>query len=354
MFTRHHNHARCVGYLLRTVSASLLLITVSTRSAPTYATSVEIRSETIRTDSSIPGLKLALHHEFSAIQSFSRRPKPIVLFAEGSAVPTAGNAGFRIHGLSWMDYLARNGFDVWSLDYLGLGDSSRYPESSTDTAPGRASDCAIQLELAARFILKRQRAQELSIIGDSFGSLVAGIFATKRPHLIHKLILFAPLTPTLNAETTSGSVASSSYDFVTPDDLWGLYSSWLPKGQFVGLDRQFFLSHWGSLYLISDPTSRQRTPPSVKVPAGPGLDSANINAGRFPYDPSEIRAPTLIICGEWDSLATDEGAKRLFDRMTGTANKRRVIIGHGTHILQLESVRFVLYREIETFLRFDN
>jgi pimeloyl-ACP methyl ester carboxylesterase len=353
MFTRNFNHIRHLAYLVRTVSASLLLITGSTWSTQTYATSAEVRSETIRIDSSIPDLKLALHHKFSTVQP-ARRPKPIVLFAEGSAVPTTGNAGFRIDGLSWMDYLARKGFDVWSLDYLGLGYSSRYPESSTETAPGRASDCAVQLESAARFILKRQRAQKLSIIGDSFGSLVAGILATKTPQLIHKLILFAPLTPTLNAKTTSRSIGAASYDFVTPGDLWGLYSSWLPKGEFAGLDRQFFLSNWGSKYLSSDPTSRQRTPPSVKVPAGPALDSADINAGRFPYDPSEITAPTLIIFGEWDSLATDEGAKRLCDLMTGTANKRRVIIGHGTHILQLESVRFVLYREVETFLKSDS
>jgi hypothetical protein len=135
MFTNDFTHARSCAYLLRTVSANLLTVAVLLLSGQAYGGTAEFRSETIRIDSSIPGLKLALHHEFSMAQS-SRRSKPIVLFAKGSAVPTAGNAGFRIHGLSWMDYLARNGFDVWSLDYLGLGDSSRYPESSTDSRPG--------------------------------------------------------------------------------------------------------------------------------------------------------------------------------------------------------------------------
>lgn len=341
-------------HILKTFSLSLLTITALALNPQANADNIRVRTETIRIDSSIPGLRLALHHEFSAVQSFSRRPRPIVLFAEGSAVPTAGNAGFRIDGLSWMDYLAKHGFDVWALDYLGLGESSRYSE--TDTAPprGRASDCASQLESAARFILRRQGAQKLSVIGDSFGSLVAGIFASRTPQFLDRLILFAPLTPVEAPKATTRSDPIAQYDFVTADDLWQLYSSWLPKGAFAGLDRQYFVNYWGSKYLSSDPTSGQRTPPSVKVPAGPNLDSFDITSGRFPYDPSRIKAPTLIILGEWDSVATEDGAARLFALLTGTSHKKRIVIGRGTHILQLESGRFMLYREVETFLKFQD
>jgi pimeloyl-ACP methyl ester carboxylesterase len=88
------------------------------------------------------------------------------------------------------------------------------------------------------------------------------------------------------------------------------------------------------------------------VPAGPDLDTLNIDAGRFPYDPGRIKAPTLVIFGEWDSVATEEGGGRLFALLTGTERKRRVVIGRGTHILQLEPVRTALYREVLTFLRF--
>src|SRR6185369_14967641 len=103
----------------------------------------------------------------------------IVLFAEGSAVPTAGNAAFKINGVSWMDSLALSGFDVWSLDYLGYGESSRYRESDLANFRGRASDCANQLARAVRFILAKRQIHKLSIIGDSFGSLVAGVYASR-------------------------------------------------------------------------------------------------------------------------------------------------------------------------------
>jgi pimeloyl-ACP methyl ester carboxylesterase len=314
-------------------------------------TAESVLAEIVRIDSSVPGLQLALHHE-SPIKARANQPPSIVLFAEGSAVPTSGNAAFRLNGWSWMEDLAANGFDVWSLDYLGSGESSRYPPGQHGPPPGRASDCASQLETGARYILKRQHAQKVSVIGDSFGSLVAGIFATRAATLLDKLVLFAPVTPVFKPAATveSPSPPSPQYDLVTVDDFWQLYSSWVPDGQGPALDRDFFTTNWGPRYLDSDPTSRQRTPPSVMIPAGPDVDLADVGAGRFPYDPAHIRAPTLIVLGEWDSVATDEGAKRLFDLLSGTPEKLRIVIGRATHILQLESTRFQAYRAVQTFL----
>ena len=90
------------------------------------------------------------------------------------------------------------------------------------------------------------------------------------------------------------------------------------------------------------------------VPSGPGVDMAEVSAGRFVYDPAKINVPTLIILGEWDAIATDEGGKRLFDLLTGTQRKSRVILGRGTHLPQFESVRFELYRNIIAFMEIDD
>jgi len=308
-----------------------------------------IRSEIIRIKSPIPGLQLALHHRFRKSPRSIRQP--IVLFAEGSAVPTAGNAAFQINGVSWMDNLAANGFDVWSLDYLGYGESSRYRETDLRNFPGRAKDCASQLANAVTFILAKRGAAKLSIIGDSFGSLVAGVYATRSPKSMEKLILFAPVTPVAEPKPNQALSSNPPFHLVTPNDLWQLYSSWLPNGEYVGVNRDFFLKFWGSKYLDTDSMSRQRTPPSVMVPAGPDLDTADIERGEFPYDPKLIEMPTLIIFAEWDSVATEEGGKRLFDLISGARDKRRIVIGKGTHVLQLESSRHILYAEVVNFLR---
>jgi pimeloyl-ACP methyl ester carboxylesterase len=247
-----------------------------------------------------------------------------------------------------MDDLAQNGFDVWSLDYLGYGDSSRYPES-TAPHPGGASECAGQLADAARYILRRQSAKNLVVIGDSFGTVVAGIFATRTPELLQKLVLSAPVTPALQPKPADTS-QSDQYNFVAAEDFADLYSTWVPKGKSTGIDRNFFLKDWRTAYLGTDPESQRRNPPSVKVPSGPGIDVAQASAGQFPYDPSKIQAPTLVIYGEWDSIATDEGGKRLFDLLTGAKSKSRVVIGNATHVPQFESARFQLYSIVRAFL----
>jgi pimeloyl-ACP methyl ester carboxylesterase len=72
--------------------------------------------------------------------------------------------------------------------------------------------------------------------------------------------------------------------------------------------------------------------------------------GALSTTPGKIKVSTLVIFVEWDSIATEEGGKRLFDLLTGTQRKSRVIIGGGTHLLQLERVRFELYRDVRAFV----
>jgi hypothetical protein len=76
----------------------------------TIARDAVIATEIVRIDSPVPGLQLALHHRFPrSTHTFGSK---VVLFAEGSAVPTAGNAAFKINGVSWIDSLARSKFST--------------------------------------------------------------------------------------------------------------------------------------------------------------------------------------------------------------------------------------------------
>ncbi len=326
--------------------AGALLIVVTLCCGYLSAVDKDIQSEVVRIDSTMAGFKLALHHEFLPSTPSSQRA--IVLFAEGSAVPTSGNAAYRINGLSWMDDLAEHGYDVWSLDYMGLGDSSRYPDMNTGPK-GTASECAEQLATAARYILKQRKADKLAVIGDSFGTLVAGVFATKTPELLDQLVLFAPVTPVAQPKPADISQVSN-YDLVTPEDFAQVYSSWLPPGASTGLASDFFIKDWGVSYLNTDPESHHRNPPSVMVPSGPGVEVARVSAGNFPYDPAKIRVPTMIVFGEWDAIATEAGGKRLFEELTNAPRKTLFVIGHSTHLPQFEPVRFDAYAAVRAFL----
>jgi len=319
---------------------------------PLLLLAIATKTETIKIPSPIPGLELALHHEFAV--GATDGPRPVVLFSEGSLVPTAGNAAFKIDGLSWMDDLAQHGYDVWSFDYLGYGESSRYGRGA-DSAAGGPVACAAQLERAARYILQRQHVATLFVIGDSFGTEVAGVFATRAGDLIDRLVLFAPVTPVApdkRADAKADTTPIAARGYVTPGDIWTVYASWLPRGEQAGIDRDSFLNVWGRVYLATDPTSGSRTPPSVQVTTGPDVDDREIAAGHFPYDPSQIRVPTMILMGEWDVVATQDGAKRLFDGLTNAPLKRWIVIGGGTHIVQLERrSREQAFDEVRAFLR---
>src|SRR5882757_1666306 len=80
--------------------------------------------EIIRTGSRIGGLNIAITHKAPVVLSNDYA----VLFLHGSSFPSALAFGFRMNGHSWMDDLAENGYDVYALDFLGYGNSDRYPE----------------------------------------------------------------------------------------------------------------------------------------------------------------------------------------------------------------------------------
>ena len=100
----------------------------------------------------------------------------------------------------------------------------------------------------------------------------------------------------------------------------------------------------------ASPNSAQRTPPSVRVPYGPLADLDSAWTGHFPYDPSQIRVPVLIVRGEWDDVTTNKDAHRLYERLRNAPIKRDVIISRGTHVMHLEASRSQLYREVQTFV----
>ena len=74
------------------------------------------------------------------------------------------------------------------------------------------------------------------------------------------------------------------------------------------------------------------------------------SAGKPMYDPSQIRAPTLLVHAEWDQDLPMAVARGLFDKLTGAQWKRFVEIGEGTHTVMLEKNRMQLFREVELFL----
>lgn len=303
----------------------------------------------VRIPSGIADLDVALHH-LAPTAAGPGSHRPPVLFVHGATFPTALAAGYRFDGVSWMDELAADGFDVWGLDFLGYGRSDRYPEMATpasDHPPlGRADVASRQIAAAVAHILAACHATELSIVAHSWGTLAAGRYAVDHPAQLDRLVLFGPVV----ARDEPGSAdAEVAWYLVTEADQQRRFYGYVPAGEPPAMAPRHFAS-WGPAYVASDPSAATRTPPSARVPAGPVADIRDAWSGRLPYDPAKITAPTLIVRGAWDDVTPDADAARLFDALRAARLRRDVKIDRATHVMHLERTRRQLYREVGSFL----
>jgi pimeloyl-ACP methyl ester carboxylesterase len=332
---------------LRNLSIAVLLFSAIDISLAAAA----VQEETLRIPGSLPGLQLGLRHVFSSEHAPSAS-LPTLLMLHGAGVPVSGNPGYRFAGGSMMSSLANAKLDVWALDFYGFGDSDRYPEmtEAPDRHPalGRAEECADQVESVVAYLRQRLHIANVLLLGDSGGSIVAGVFAARHPELVSRLVLFGPMTP-FSPSPPIGSTPPA-YITMTPQDLWSQFSNWADATGTPSVFESGEYARWAKLYLDSDPSSRTRTPPSVKIPNGRQADALDIARGKYPFDPSQILAPTLIVMGEWDEIATLPGAEWLLHSLRRARERQLIVIGHGSHTIQYEKERTQLYRTVSTFL----
>ncbi|HEX5317841.1 MAG TPA: alpha/beta hydrolase [Stellaceae bacterium] len=273
-----------------------------------------------------------------------------VLYVHGGTFPSALSIAHRLDGRSWRDDLCEAGFHVWGLDFLGFGGSDPYPEMAEppEAHPplGRAADCSAQLEAAVRFICAQQGVPRLSLVAHSWGTIVAGEFAGRRPELVDRMVLFGPIA----RRTPHGERQRlPAWRPVSLKDQWDRFISEVPADEPAVLSRRHF-DEWGERYLDSDAESRTRAPAAVKVPSAAFQDIFDAWAGELAYDPSQVKAPVAIIRGEWDRMCPDADARWLFDAFRGSPERRDIKIGRATHLMHLEENRHALYREAECFL----
>lgn len=270
----------------------------------------------------------------------------------GGTFPSALSIAHRFDGQSWRDALCDAGLDVRGLDFYGFGASDRYPEMNEPAADNpslcRAGEAADQIAAAVRFILDQTAAPRLSIIAHSWGTLPAARFAGAHAALVDRLVLFGPIArrPPRRYETPP---AAPAWQIVTLEAQWARFTEDVPADAPRVLLRAHF-DEWGERYLDSDPDSRRRDPVGVKIPTGPFNDIIHAWHGELGYDPARIEAPVAIIRGEWDGVIPDEDARWLFDAFKAAPIKRDIKIGHATHLMHLESMRYALYRESIGFL----
>lgn len=273
-----------------------------------------------------------------------------ILYVHGATFPSALSIAYRFASYSWMDDLHRQGFDVWAFDFAGFGGSDRYAplDDHIDAElPGRAPESARQIARVVEWICESACHGSVSVIAHSWGSIPTGLYMTQYPDRVDKLCLFGPIAQR-EPRSASPRCTAPSWRLITIADQLARFRNDVPGGYSPVLIEPH-LSQWGPTYLATDPDAQSRTPPAVKIPAGPAADIDAAWSGQLRYRPQNIRAPTLVVRGEWDSVCNDADAAWLLSRLSHPSC-RDVKIKSGTHLMHLERCREDLFTAVDRFL----
>ncbi|MDB5368287.1 MAG: hypothetical protein JWM77_4214 [Rhodospirillales bacterium] len=273
---------------------------------------------------------------------------PSVVYVHGATFPSGSSISYRIHGKSWADDLAARGFDVWGFDLAGYGGSGRpgAMREATGAPVGRSSEVVLQIARVVRHVLASRGGTKVAVLAHSWGTIPAGAFAAEHPELVQSLVLFGAVAQRdgKRAPTTVPSLQ------ISEDDQWRSFQSGVPIGEASPIAAETF-RQWALDYLATDANSASLTPPSVRVPSGPQADIDDAWSGRFPYDPSRVRCPTLLVRGVWDPVSTDRDVAWLVAQLRNVeGGARSVVLPRGAHRMHLESNRQVLFDAVGEFL----
>jgi pimeloyl-ACP methyl ester carboxylesterase len=278
-----------------------------------------------------------------------------LLYVHGTSQAASSTFDLPLDDFSWMDYIARSGYDVYLIDLRGYGRSTRPPEMekpASENPPIVRTDVAVEdVAAAVDHILARRGLTKLNLMGWSWGTAIMGRYATQNSGKVNRLVLYAPSWISEAPSTSSGQAPLGAYQTWTMEQASSRLQNGAPEEKKKDLMPAAWFEAWSAATLAIDPVGAKQTPPVVRTPNGSVQDTREYwMAGRPLWDPSEIKAPTLIVVGEWDAGTPIAGAQAVFGKLTNTHYKRLVQIGEGTHLVFLEKNRMHLFREVQLFL----
>ncbi len=284
-----------------------------------------------------------------------RRPSAdnTVLFVHGATYPSETSFDLTLDGLSWMDYIAAHGWNVYLVDLRGYGRSTRPAELSQpadQNEPIVTTDVAIRdVGSAVDFILKRDRISKVNLIGWSWGTAIMGGYTAQNNDKVRSLVLYAPLWIIESAPAIDANQKLGAYRQVSKEAAHKRWLRGVPEGAVNELIPAGWFEAWADATWSTDPQSAESG--LLRAPNGIIHDVRNFwMQGKSTYDPIDIRVPTLIIGGDWDRDTPPYMAQKILERLSNAPIRRRVEIGEGTHTVIMEKNRMQLFREVQLFL----
>jgi pimeloyl-ACP methyl ester carboxylesterase len=305
-------------------------------------------------ESSRAGLSVFVRNKRLANRdSFS--PAQTVLCVHGATYPSTVTFDYDLPGGSWLDILARAGFDAWCVDLLGYGASDRPPELSVPAAENPAvvdtEHAVADVTRVVDHILTERDLPRLCYIGYSWGTMIGGSYAGQQPDKLERLVLYGAAWMGSGSSISTGT-PPGAYRMVDAEAVIKRWRRELDDDQIARIAAPERMAAWAEAAVASDPEAARHDPPQARAPAGVVKDiQERLQSNIPPYDPGAIRAPTMIVVGEWDRETRPEQGRAVFDLLPDDIPRRYVVIGGATHSMLIENQRGELHRVVDGFLK---
>jgi pimeloyl-ACP methyl ester carboxylesterase len=236
-----------------------------------------------------------------------------ILFVHGSSMASQPTFDLQVPGRpdsSAMDYFAKLGFDCWCVDMEGYGRSTKDRDNNAPISFG-ADDC----HAAALYIREKRGARPLLVYGISSGALRAALFAQRHPEMVARLALDAMVwtgegSPTLDERRKKLPQFSATNR--RPIDRAFVHSIF--NRDHPGTADEKVIEAFADAILALDNS----------VPTGTYVDMCS----KLPVvDPDKITAPTLIMRGQHDGIASTDDLLKFFDKLANPDKQFTVMSG---------------------------
>jgi pimeloyl-ACP methyl ester carboxylesterase len=329
----------------------VLIVVLSALLVASPASAQKIVAETFMIPAADPGIQLHVRNKrLEGRSSFAA--DRVVLFVHGATYPSETGFDINLPGGSWVENVARHGYDVYFVDVRGYGRSTRpaaMDAPAADNPPfATTADAVKDVGSAVDFILKRRGVSKLNLIGWSWGTAIMGGYTMNNNEKVNKLVLYAPLWTLKSPPPISGTGA---YRTVQRDPARQRGARGIPAQRVEEISPSAWFDTWWQGNLATDPVGAKQNPQVVRAPNGVLKDIVEYwGAGKATWEPEKIRVPTLIILAEWDQDTPLYMAQEVFAKLVNSPLKRYVVIGEGTHAVSLEKNRMQLINQVQTFL----
>jgi pimeloyl-ACP methyl ester carboxylesterase len=239
--------------------------------------------------------------------------KPTILFVHGSSMASQPTFDLHVPGRadsSAMDWFAQRGFNTWCVDMEGYGRSDKNRPINFDIANG-----VDDLEAASEYIMKTRGVKTVLVYGISSGALRAAMFAERHPERVARLALDAFVwtgadSPTLDERKKK--LPEFRKMNRRPIDRAFVHSIF--NRDHPGCAEERVIEAFADAILALDDS----------VPTGTYVDMCS----KLPVvDPAKIVAPTIIMRGEFDGIASFDDLMEFFKRLPNADKQFAVMAG---------------------------